>query len=173
MPNRVRVDASDLRKVSLIAKEFGPQLQKQLRKQLRAAGKVGADAVKADIHKMPSGSSSPRHVSVSKRGQIVEKNLRDLIADAVTVNLATSGKRADLRIRIRKTPALQAIGAGGIAKAINTGRWRHPVYGNRNVWVSQTGIKFFDEPLNALKPEILVLVKKALDDAIAISKGRL
>jgi hypothetical protein len=173
MPNGVRVDASDLRKVAKIAKAYGPELQKQLRKQLRLAGKLGADAAKEGIREMPSNSdgTSTRYVAVSKRGRVVEKNLRDLIADAVTVNVGVTN-RPDIRIRIRRTPALNDIGAGGIAKAINSGRWKHPVFGNRKVWVQQKGIEFFDHRIEARREEMKILVKAALDDAARIAAER-
>lgn len=167
----IRVDASDLKKVARIAKEFSPELRKQLMKQLRASGQIGATVAKEQIRNMPSGSTSSRYVAVSKKGRIVEKHLRDLIADAVTVSVTTT-RSPDVRIRVRKTPALQAIGAGGIAKAINTGKWRHPVFGDREVWVYQKGVEFFDKPIQALRPKIEVAVKKALDDAIQTAKGR-
>ena len=162
MPNGVRVDASDLRKVAKIAKEFDPALRKALIKQLRAAGAIGAADVKEAIHEMPSQGKDDR-------------SLRDLIAKAVTVNVATTGKRADIRIRVRKTPALQAIGAGGIAKAINKGRWRHPLFGNRDHWYTQTGYEFFDNRIERHREEMRALVKTALDEArdIALAKGRL
>lgn len=167
----IRVDASDLRKAGRVAKAYGPELQKQLRKQLRVAGALGAKEAKSRILQMPSSSTSSRYVAVSKRGRIVEKNLRDLIAAAVSVNVAVAN-RPDIRIRIRRTPALNAIGAGGIAKAINTGRWKHPVFGDREVWVQQKGIEFFDHRIEARREEMKILVKAALDDAARIAAER-
>ena len=169
----VRVDASDLKKVARMAKEFSPELNRQLMRQLRSAGKLGAGAAKEGIQQMPTSQTSPRYVAVSKKGKIVEKHLRDLISDAITVNVATTA-RPDVRIRVRRTPALNAIGAGGIAKAINKGKWRHPVYGNRNVWVDQTGTEFFDRRIQDLRPAMQAAVLKALNDARdAVTKGRL
>ena len=159
MAGEIRVDAKDLLKVSKMAREFSPALKRELLKNLRAAGQVGADAAKESIQQMPSSGGDNR-------------GLRNLIAAAVSVNTATTGKTASISIRVRRTAALEAIKAGGLAKAINTGNWSHPVFGNRKVWVKQTGVDFFEDKINAKKPEMLVLVKAAMDSAVAIvTKG--
>jgi hypothetical protein len=158
MPDGVRVDASDLRKVGKIARTFGPELNRQLRKNIRAAAAIGANDAKQAIREMPS------------KGQDDHK-LRELIASAVSISIVT-GKYADVRIRVRRTPALNAIGAGGIAKAINTGKWKHPVFGDREVWVAQKGFEFFDSRIERHREEMKVLVAAALDEAARIASER-
>lgn len=72
---------------------------------------------------------------------------------------ATTGKNAGVRIRARhKSYDL---------KRLNAGRLRHPVFGNRRVWVEQTaGINpgFLDDSFEKQKPEIAREVQRVLDD---------
>jgi hypothetical protein len=158
MPDRIRVDASDLRKVAKIAKAFSPELQKQLRKQVRAAAGIGAKEVQSAIRDMPSKGED-------------DHDLRELIAKAVSVSF-TTGTRAQVSIRVRRSAALERIGAGGIAKAINLGRWRHPLFGNRDYWYTQTGFEFFEDRIQPKKPEMTALIRIALDDAARIAAER-
>lgn len=175
MADGVRIDASDLRKVGKIARAFGPELTRQLKRNLRAAGVIGAAAAKESILAMPTKNpvDSGRHTVADERGS-GSFTLRELIAQAVTVNVSTT-RLPDVRIRVRRTPALQQIGAGGLAKAINTGQWKHPVFGDREVWVQQTGFEFFDKKIEEHREEMTALVAAALDEAakVATAKGRL
>jgi hypothetical protein len=168
MPNGVRVDASDLRKVAKIAKEFKPELQKQLLKQLRAAGRVGVIESRKAIRQMPSKTNGETHFLIKKTG-VGRYSLRDLIAQATT-STVTVRNSPDVRIRVRKTPELTQIGAGGLPRAINEGRWRHPLFGDRDHWYDQTGFEFFDKPIESRREEMLVLVKKALDDTVRATR---
>jgi hypothetical protein len=156
----IYVDASDLRKVMKIAKTFSPALAKQLRKQLRAAGQMGADAAKSSIREMPVSGSS-------------DNGLRDMIARATKVSITTS-RNADVRIKVQKTKELIDYGAPGLAKAINTGRWKHPVfaakgtprYDDKANWPEQQGDKFFDDRIQALAPQMQLMALAALEAAL-------
>lgn len=72
-----------------------------------------------------------------------------VMAKVSLTTTASYGRNAGVRIRARhKTSDL---------KRLNAGRLRHPVFGNRRVWVEQTaGVNpgFLDEAFDKNKPEV-------------------
>jgi hypothetical protein len=108
-----------------------PELKKRFRQELRAAGKPMVPAVRAAIRQIPS-----------KRGYSAD-GLRGQMARAVKLEVRTTGREAGVRLRVdgRKMPdqkkALQSYMEGVRS------RWRHPVYGNREVWVTQPSKPYF------------------------------
>ena len=161
----IQLDARDLRKVMKMAKDFSPELGRQLRKQLRAAGQIGANVSKEAILAMPSKGED-------------EHALRQKIARAIKVSVVTSGSAnaADIRISVQRTAELNQAGLGGIAKAINKGRWRHPVYAKRDsaryknpkLWVNQSGPEFFDHRIEEVQPAMEALALEALKTTVDI-----
>lgn len=52
-------------------------------------------------------------------------------------------------------------------RRLNAARWRHPVYGNRRAWVSQTGAPgWFSGPLEAKRTAYRAAVVHAMDEAV-------
>lgn len=49
------------------------------------------------------------------------------------------------------------------------GKFRHPVYGNRQVWVDQPARPYLAPAVDARQDEIVELVTKSVDDALAAS----
>ena len=53
------------------------------------------------------------------------------------------------------------------AQLDRTGKFRHPVFGNRQVWVEQqTDPEWFTRPLEELEPTVQVAMRRVLDDII-------
>ncbi|MEW2250389.1 hypothetical protein AB0907_23980 [Streptomyces sp. NPDC006975] len=108
-----------------------PELQKRFRQELRAAGKPMVPRVRQAIQQIPS-----------KRGYS-SGGLRGNMARAVKLEVRTTGREAGVRLRVdgRKMPsgqkALQSY-MEGVKKP-----WRHPVFGNREVWVKQDPKPYF------------------------------
>jgi len=77
----------------------------------------------------------------SKRGYSPD-GLRAQMSKAVRVEVRTTGKDANVSIRVdgRKMPGhMKSLPSMAEGKK----RWRHPVYGNRGVWVTQTSRPYF------------------------------
>ena len=75
---------------------------------------------------------------------------------------AKSGRNAGLRIVARSRK-----GGYDLGSVHRTGRLRHPVFGNRNVWVTQSaGVKphWMDDTFQAEKPEIQRELLKVMND---------
>jgi hypothetical protein len=82
-----------------------------------------------------------------------------VMAKASLTTSATAGRNAGVRIRARHKEY--------DLKRLNQGRLRHPVFGNRAVWVEQTeGINpgFLDDSFEKQKPEITRGIQRVLDD---------
>lgn len=66
------------------------------------------------------------------------KHLRPALAKATRMEVRTAGRHAGARIRV---DGRRMFPRGGSLPAMYEGekRWRHPVFGNRDIWVSQKG----------------------------------
>lgn len=124
--------SSDLRRITRELRRMDDKkIKAEFRKELRAAAKPMVPAVRQAIRQIPSGQPYR------------PEGLRGLMSKAVRLEVRTTGRQAGVRIRVdgRKMPphmrALQAYMEG------KKSPWRHPVYGNREVWVKQDPHPYF------------------------------
>jgi hypothetical protein len=96
-------------------------LRLELTRAVREAGKPVKDAAKVNVLALPA--HGPKHTG-----------LRGRVARTVKLSVRTSG--GGVGVRVSAGPA--GTDVGRLARHMNVGRWRHPVYGNRNAWVTQT-----------------------------------
>jgi hypothetical protein len=96
--------------------------------------------------------------------------LRDTIARAVSTSVSTSGPagvNATWRTRADRMPNRQRK----LPKNFNNPKgWRHPVFGNRNVWATQLGRPYFDVVIKKHRDELAEKVSQAVQataDAVA------
>jgi hypothetical protein len=123
---------------------------KALRKELYA----GLNRVTKGVREDMKASIGP---SLPSRGGLAAL----VMAKASLTTGPASGRNAGVRIRAR------ARKGGGDLKRMNEGRLRHPVFGNRRVWVQQTaGVipGFLDDSFEKQKPEISRAVQRVMDD---------
>lgn len=121
---------------------------KALRKELYA----GLNRVTKPVREDMKASIGP---SLPSRGGLAAL----VMAKASLTTSAVAGRNAGVRIKARHRSY--------DLKRLNEGRLRHPVFGNRGVWVEQTaGINpgFFDDSFEKSKPEIARGVRRVLDD---------
>jgi hypothetical protein len=127
----------------------------QGRKELLRAIQSGTKELKADI-KASARSSLPT------RG-----GLNEVIAQSpISTRTRTTGNSVGVRIVATGKP-LRDI------EATNRGRLRHPVFGNRKVWVQQTiPAGWFDRPLQAGAPKVRTELLAAMQRIIAnVTRG--
>lgn len=143
-----RIEADDFRRVAADAKRFGPELAKNLRRELRGAARPMADAAKHAALALPSQGKG-------------STGLRRALAKSVTVEVSASKRRAGVFIKAKasKMPAKQRT----LPRAVQRGTWRHPVFGNRAAYVEQRGADWFDGPISSKAP----VADKAVRDALA------
>ena len=125
-------------------------LRKELYRGIARAGKPLKAAVrKGALEALPKRGGLNAFVAKSRT------NLKPLAGkgDAV-VRLTTAKKGSDLR-------------------AINRGRLRHPVFGNRKVWVTQTvPARWFEKSVESQVDEVRKEVVKVIDDvAEKVARG--
>lgn len=125
------------------AGEGGNLIRKELLKEIRAEGPAIRTKVRASARE-----------SMPKRG-----GLNDWLA-GVRVSMATSTTGNRVGVRVKGAKGKHDI------KAINRGRLRHPVYGHRDRWKTQSiEPGFFDKPIAAMAPELRASVRAAMDAA--------
>lgn len=123
-------DNDDLRAVvrALGKAANGKELKTQLRKELRRELAPMVADVKQAWRSAPSGRGSVRRRGGSLRGSL---------ARATRGEVRTSGREAGVRVRTdgRRMPN-QAKSLPTLAEGTKR-PWRHPVHGDRDVWVQQ------------------------------------
>jgi hypothetical protein len=150
----------DLRRVSRELRRMdSPEIKKRFRKELRAAARPLVPVVRSSIRSIPS-----------KRGYSPD-GLRGRMSRATRLEVKTSGRSAGVAIRVdgRKMPSgqkrLPALMEGeGVQRnrRVDT-RWRHPVFGHREVWVQQDSHPYFFPVMRSLGLASRRAVSKVLD----------
>jgi hypothetical protein len=121
----------DLRRISRELNRMDqPEIKKRFRKELRATAQPFVPLVRNSIKSIPS-----------KRPYSAE-GLRGQMAKATRIEVRTVGRDAGVAIRVdgRKMPSKMKALPKGME---GTKRWRHPVFGNREVWVTQQAHPYF------------------------------
>ncbi|MFE6482395.1 hypothetical protein ACFVGN_05570 [Streptomyces sp. NPDC057757] len=149
----------------------------ELQRRLRAAG---GENIRASMQRRIRRSAEPlrddlqetiRNLVITSQGRSSGKRggpspttrpLRATIADAIRISVRTSGSpgariwidRARLPDDMKQMPG-----------AINTGRIRHPVFGNRRRWTQQNATPlWWDNTVRSHRPRMESEVARVLDD---------
>ena len=132
--------------------QFDPAITRALRKRIRKAGNVGAEAVRKTLR-----MSSPGGGDNSGEGRAA------LIA-ATKVSVSFSRRAAGAKI-VTGSSKLSAAHKG-LLNVYNKKSFRHPVYGNKAVWVEQQGRPYFGSAITqAMNHAVVEEIWSALDDA--------
>jgi hypothetical protein len=93
-------------------------------------------------------SKARRKSGAVKRRAFANRGLRNSTARAVRTQVKSSKRSATVRIRVQGS--LLPPDQRDLPSYMNSGRWRHPVMGNRRVWVTQTTSprRWFDAPMS-------------------------
>lgn len=111
-------------------------------------------------------------VAFGEVGKLVAEDAAQRISPYST-NVADS-----IKVRISGISSVRVVAGGstlpiagllevGNAKSRSTTSFRHPVFGNRDVWVDQAMHPYLAPALHAKEDQIQILVEDALDVAIA------
>lgn len=154
-PVAVKADVEQFRRLLGKSSDIDKKLKTALRRNIRQAAGVAAEAAKSEVANTQGGtvSATPQH-----------KGLRAAIASGITVKVMT-GARAGVTIvaSSSKMPAGQEslVRAWEIGQGSAKG-WRHPVFGT-DAWTTQKGHPYFAKPIFDRKDTI----RKAVEDAMA------
>lgn len=134
------------------AEEDGKELRKELAKNLRAALRPGAAEAKSSIMGMSSG------------GLRTAPALRSSIARKIRPEVKLGGRWSGARVKAFKTRNVRNF-PNAPKRTNRASGWRHPVFGNREVWVDQTGkIDWFDDSFQGREGEYLAAVNEAMEN---------
>lgn len=173
--------AEQLERLGKRLKEAGDkELTKELRKGLKKAADPAVRHVQHAIRTLPvrgarGGGKSAREIHQQranfKRVRMRSSGLRESIARAIKARISTAGSGAAVRIRTSASelPADQRK----LPRYLDRDKgWRHPVFGNREVWVAQYGRPWFGETLKKEGPAVRREVLEAMHViAEKITKG--
>jgi hypothetical protein len=130
---------------------IGPEINKDMRDGLKAAGKIGARTAKLMIQSWPATGGMP-----SRAGGRKHRGLRTKIASQITVSVGARN------VVIRQgTRGLTGRNSRDLPRDIDHGGWFHPVYGHGEVF--QKGFPYFKAPIHAVQPLMEAEVSKVLD----------
>lgn len=145
----IRASGQDLRTVSRKLRKAGDkEVSAQFRTELRAVAKPFVPAVRASIAAIPV--KGPKSTG-----------LRGRLQKAVTLRVRTVGRNAQVSILMStakmpdKEKSLPAMMEG-------TKKWRHPVFGDDNVWVPQESHPYFFPVMRAGGPAAKIAVNKVV-----------
>jgi hypothetical protein len=141
----------DLRRISRQLRSMdNPEIKKRFAKELRGAAAPLVPLVRSSIRSIPSKRAySPG-------------GLRGQLARATRLEVRTVGRSAGIAIRVdgRKMPNHMKA----LPRAVEgTKRWRHPVFGNREVWVQQPKQPYFFHVVRPLGVASRRAVNRVLD----------
>ncbi len=147
----VRVDAGDFERLRPRTRDWEQVLQGQLRAELGAAARGAAQTASRAALRLrlpglpPSAHPGPRRST----------GLRSDLARSVTVILRAAGAGIEYRIRADHP----------MANPTNAASFRHPVYGNRDVWVTQASQPWWNLAMARSRPQMEEAAQRALERA--------
>ena len=146
-PSAISVDAQDFRKVLLATQDFDKKLYAALRKRLRT---LGRDLINDMQGELDASGPMTRAIAAGLKASISKGN--------------ANGKGAGLRIRATATKLPD--GKKQMIKAYNKAAFRHPVFGDRNVWLEQPGRPYFGKVIIDKREAVADGVRLALAEAL-------
>lgn len=163
MPARVEIrGTAEFRVVAAKLKAAGNgQLRRELARNMRTAAQPVMRAMQRAVMATEAagvrggGGQQRREFTVgrarraterTKRRAAAGRGLRATVGRTLRTKVSTGARSA--RVEIRSDTKLMPQNQRKLPRHMNTGKWRHPVMGNREVWVAQTVTPpgWFDRP---------------------------
>lgn len=117
-------------------------LRTELLQAFRKAGKSLLDDEKSTAASLPIRGYPFPGRKRRYSGPSVAKGLRQAVVAATGLEVTLSGD--DPRVRVKVASAKMPAGMKWLPRKLNSDKgWRHPVAGNRHVWVRQVGKEWF------------------------------
>lgn len=163
MAQRAGVDSAQLRMLSRDLRRIagGKERAKVLRKELREIAKPIVPLVRAAIRAIPSkGQSAARRRP--------KPSLRRLLARSVTLQVRPTGRRAGVSVFMnpRRMPDGTKSLASYFEGTPRYSRLRHPVMGNRQVWVNQRAHPYFSRTVGASQAQAKAAMDRVVEATI-------
>lgn len=138
---------------ALRAEEDGKQLRKELATNMREALKPAAAEAKSSIMAMGSSGIMPTAPA-----------LRSSISRKIRPEVKLGGRWSGARVKAFKTKNIRNF-PNAPKRTNRAAGWRHPVWGNRDNWVTQHGkIEWFDRAFQGREGIYRAAVEQAMED---------
>jgi hypothetical protein len=138
--------------------KFDPAITRALRKRIRNAGNIGAEAVRKRL-----AEATPDGTPLGPGREAL------IAATRVTVSFGKRSAGTRIVTSASKLPPEHQ----GLLNVYNKTTFRHPVFGNENVWADQKGRPYFGDAIQeVMGTAITNEIRAALDDAAKAIGGR-
>ncbi len=155
--------AGELRRLARDLRSAGNQqaINAKLRRGLTVLGREGAAAVRASVRATESKGQSARAGRPSLRGKVARAT------EAKVRNSTRPG------VIVWVNPARMPTGERALPAFLDgQGRWRHPVFGNTNIWRGQRPHPYFNRGIDPIVGRLADAGDKVLDEiANQIERG--
>ena len=141
------IDARELKRLAADLRKVAPEVRKQLPKRMRQA----AEPIRQEAEARKPASDFRVGVRFKASGR-----------DGATVKIVATS---------RKRPELPGLLERGNAGSRNPSRFRHPVFGDRDVWVEQATRPFLAPALHDKREEAIRNIAEIVDDVERVLRG--
>lgn len=162
--------SEDLRKMAraLRQADTGGGMKRELGKAMRDAGRPTLDAIKRSAEDIKTTGFRKPNAKHPFEKVIDAPGTRKKIADAAMLDVKV--EEEDPRVRFRISEAKLPESLKGMPRHFDSGKkWRHPVLGNREAWVSQIGDPWFWPPIR----DNIKTFRREIDQALDRTREKL
>jgi hypothetical protein len=175
MEGRAEIEPGSLRRLVQASRTWDKASRAQMRKGLRLAASVGAEAAKREVMGPPpgpgtAGRRSGRSWWIDAKGKKKARGLRAGLSAGVKVSIQTgrqsrsTGAVTGEGVRVATTDSRLPGDQSPMVKAYMARAFRHPVFGGPG-WADQRGKNWFYGPLMAGREEYKRAVVAAIEAA--------
>ena len=164
----VTVDASELRAlIQRIKTVEDRKLKASMRKALKASADLAVEGVREEILKPAPAKIDGRVLARFRRKKTTRtrsSGLRADIARATAASLLSGTDKGGGQVKVVANDRRLRRNHQGMAKAYNSRRFRHPVFGGKG-WADQSGQEnYFGRGVYGKRREMLAKLQAAMDD---------
>lgn len=163
-----------------VDKALYANLRKTIRQEATKIKNAQAAAVKSLDSKSTGGGAganarefyvtggAAKSAAIARRGARA-RGLRASAASALKIEYRErpSARSRWIGVKVRMSSKALPADQARLPKHMNYGRWRHPVYGNGDKWVTQTvgPVGWFDGTISKMRGQAAINIGKAIDAA--------
>ena len=161
----ITIDAHELRDlIARIKTVEDRKLKASMRKALKASANLAVEGVREAVLEQPPRSPRRRTLRRRKVTRARSTGLRRDIAAATRASLLSGSDKGGGQVKVVATDSRLQARHKGMAKAYNSRRFRHRVYG-RDAWADQSGqANYFGRGVFAKRRQMLARLQAAMDD---------
>jgi hypothetical protein len=166
MADDFTIDSAEFKAFYKAMTKVDPEVKKAIRKRLMDAAKP----IVAEVKQVELNIPATHEAGATRKKKGENLGLRAALASATKADFNGTSKGAAVHIRVSTTKFMSASGRPRTIPYYIEGRrkrsWRHPVFGNRDVWVTQSAHPFLAPTVSAHKEKFAKEVTDAVMDAL-------